>query len=114
LVFCFLLLLGFLDRFEDFVGKALQLVAVPSLVLSLRVENANSIQETLVLIESHAVLAPIKAWPFHVGNRADMLPLLVIELLSLLSFQVTQLLVLLCLPHVEGRFLNQGILIADS
>jgi hypothetical protein len=79
-VFYFLLLLDLLSQFEDFIGEALQLLVVPSLVLSLRVENANSIQETLLLAWSELVLSLVMARPFHVGNRAAMLPFLVIGL----------------------------------
>jgi hypothetical protein len=81
----------------------MQLVGVPSLVLFLRVENTDSIQETLVLTWPGPVLSPVTMRSFHVGNGVVMLPLLVIGLRNPRSIRVTWLLVLLCLPCVEGR-----------
>jgi hypothetical protein len=80
LVVRLLFLIALLSRLENFVSEALQPVALPSLMLSLGVENAYSIQEPIVLTQSRPVLGPGVAQPLHIGHRAIRLPLFVIRL----------------------------------
>jgi hypothetical protein len=56
-------------------------------------ENASSMQETLLLARPGPVLGPVMTWSFHVGNGAIMLPL-VIGLQNPRLIHVTRLLVL--------------------
>jgi hypothetical protein len=79
-VFCLLLLLDLFGQFEDFIREALQPVTVPCLVLSLRVENVVSHQETLILTRPRLILGPILMQVLHVSDGSFVFPFLVIWL----------------------------------
>jgi hypothetical protein len=73
------LLIGLFGRLEHLICETLESVAVPGLVLSLGMKNANAIQEAFEFTRPGPVLL-IMSWPLHVVHRAICLPLLVMAL----------------------------------
>jgi hypothetical protein len=64
-VFQLLLLIDLFGRLEDLICKALQSVVVPSLVLSLEVENKDPVQEIFKLPQPGPVLL-VAMWPLYI------------------------------------------------
>jgi hypothetical protein len=112
-IFRLLFLLGLFSRLENLICKALQLVTVTGLVLSLGVENADPVQETFKLSWSGQVLL-VMTHSLYVSYGVVRLTVLVITLQGARLIRMTQLLVLLLLSGVEGRLLGQGILVGDG
>jgi hypothetical protein len=84
-------------------------------MLSLRMEDANFIQEALVLAQSGPLPSLVMAQPFHVGNRAILPRRLVTGLRTPGLIHVSQLLVLLCVPCVEvASFIRAYLLVMIS
>jgi hypothetical protein len=88
-----LVLLGLSSRLENFIDKPLQLVAVLSLMLSLWMENTDSVQESFKLTWPGPVFF-ITTWPLYVSNGAVQLPLLVVAFGGARPIQLTLLFVL--------------------
>jgi hypothetical protein len=86
----------------------LEKVAVPGLVLSLGVKNANVIQEAFKFTRPGPLLL-MAPWPFHRIDRTGIFPLLLVALkrARMICDQ------LLLFSGVEGRLLNQCILVSD-
>jgi hypothetical protein len=77
-------------------------------------EDADSIQEILILAQLGPLLGPVAAWTLHVGDRAVVLPLLAVVFRCPGPVGVTQLLVLHCFLGVEGCFFCHSILVCDG
>jgi hypothetical protein len=73
------LLIGLFGRLENLIYETLESVAIPGLVLSLRVEDTNAILDTLKFTQPRSVLL-IASRPLHIVNRMILLPRLVVTL----------------------------------
>jgi hypothetical protein len=91
----------------------LESVAVPGLVLSLGVENADAIQEAFKFTHPRLVLL-VASQSFHHIDGMIRFPLLVMALGWARLVRVAWLLLLLLFSCVEGRLLSQGILVSDG
>jgi hypothetical protein len=80
----------------------LQSIVVPSLVLSMGLENANHVKETFELTWPGLVVSPIAAWPLYIGHRAVKLPLLIVPSGGARLIGLTQLPVHLGLAIIVG------------
>jgi hypothetical protein len=103
------LLISPFGHLENLIYKALESVAVPSLVLSLGVKNTDAIQEAFKFTWTWPVLLMVP-WPFHHIDRTVSFPLLVVALGWARLIRVTRLL----FSGVEGHLLDQGVLVSDS
>jgi hypothetical protein len=83
----------------------LETVVVPGLVLSLRVENADLIQEAFKFTRPGPVLLVVTR-PLYNVHGVIHLPLLVMTLGVVVLIRGTQALILLLLSGVEGRYLG--------
>jgi predicted benzoate:H+ symporter BenE len=72
-------LVGLFGHLEDLICKSLESVAVPGLVLSLGVENADPIQETFKLSQPGLVIF-VAMQPLYIVHGAVHLHLLVVTL----------------------------------
>jgi hypothetical protein len=84
---------------------SLETVVVPGLVLSLRVENADLIQEAFKFTRPGPVLLVVTR-PLYNVHGVIHLPLLVMTLGVVVLIRGTQALILLLLSGVEGRYLG--------
>jgi hypothetical protein len=66
-------------RLEHLIYETMKSVAIPGLVLSLGMENANVIQEAFKFTRPGPVLL-VASWPLYVVHRALRLPFLVMAL----------------------------------
>jgi hypothetical protein len=96
---------------EDLICETLELVTVPSLVLSLGVKNADPIQQTFKLSRPGLVLF-VAMQLLYISHGEIHLPLIVVTVGSVGLIQVAQLLVLLIFG-VEGHVLGQGIVFGN-
>jgi hypothetical protein len=78
------------------------------------VENIVYVQETFELSCLGPALSPVMTRPLYVGHRAVRLSLLVIVFGGAESIRLTRLLILLVISVVEGRLLDQGILVGND
>jgi hypothetical protein len=99
-----------LGHLEYFIYETLESVAVPSLVLSLVVENADVIQEAFKFTWPGPVLL-VASRPFHCIDGTIHLPLLGVALGWSRLICVAWVIFFLLFPSVEGRLLGQGILV---
>jgi hypothetical protein len=105
-------MIGLFGRLEDRICKTLQSVAFPGLVLPLRVEDVDLVQETFKLSRPGPVLFVVMR-PLNVYHGAIQFPLLVIILRGAGLIRVDRLLILLLISGVDSCFLNQGVFVGD-
>jgi hypothetical protein len=74
-----LLLIGLFGHLEHLICETLESVAVPDLVLSLRMENADPIQDTFKLTRPGLILL-VPTRPLYVVQGVSHFPLLVMAL----------------------------------
>jgi hypothetical protein len=98
---------------ENLICETLESVAVPGLVLSLGVENANAIQEAFKCTWPGPVLLVVSQ-PFHNIDRMVCFPLLIVALGRAWLVCVARLLLLLLLSCVESRLFSQGVFVSNG
>jgi hypothetical protein len=74
-----LLLIGLFGRLEHLIYETLESVVVPSLVLSLGMENVNAIQEAFKFTRPRPILI-VASQPLYIVHGVIRLPLLVVTL----------------------------------
>jgi hypothetical protein len=107
------LLISPIGRLEHLICEILESVTVPSLVLSLGVENIDAIQEAFKCTWPGPVLL-VASRPFHHVDGTIGFPLLVVALGRARLVRVVRFLLLLLLSCVEGCLLTQGVLVSDG
>jgi hypothetical protein len=78
-IFGLFLLIDLFGCLEDLIGETLELAAVPGLVLSMGVENADLIQETIKLSRPRPVFFVVTR-PLYASHGAVCIPLLFLTL----------------------------------
>jgi hypothetical protein len=106
-------LIGPFGHLENLIYETLESVAVPGLMLSLGVENANAIQEAFKFTRPRLVLL-VAPRSFHNIDETIGLPLLVMALGQAWLVCVAPFLLLFLLSDVEGRLLGQVVFVNNG
>jgi hypothetical protein len=112
-LFRLFLLINLFGHLEHRISKTLESIAVLRLLLSLGLEDADAIKETIKFTWPGPVLL-VASWPFHCVDQTIHLPLIVIALGGARLVRVARQLLPLLLSGIEGHLLGQGVLVSDG